>query len=317
MPSLLTYRRAIQTELGPFVVATTTTAASDLVSFTCATLVNSNAAESQFKGQWAYISGLSTGANLSAGRQIASSAGYDPDAGCMTVARAFSTSVTSGVVVEISSRLPAVTDDLGQIGVREVVNDVLKTMPPIDLLPVTGVTSQASYDLTTTYSWLTDKSMILGIYFQEAGEDYPRQTGFSWDFMYDANAPRLILPSEPFLTGDTFYIKARRPGNTWVKTGGVWAADTDGLQDDADEALPLLSVVRAQALSVCYRHLGSKDGPAEYSAYYREREQYWTTRAYALRWWDRQDAAEDRTPRVRMMMPVGSRGLYGSSRGYP
>lgn len=317
MPSLLTYRRAIQTELGPFVVATTTTTASDLVSFTCATLVNANAADSQFRGNWAYCAGLSTGANLSAQRQIANTVGYDPDNGACTVARAYSTSVTSGQVMEISSRLPAVTDELGRRGVREIINDVLKTMPPIDLLPVTGVTDSSSYDLSSDYPWLTEKGYIMGIYYQDVSDDYPRQTGFAWDFQYDADTPRLILPAKPFTTGDTFYIKARRPGDTWIKTGGTWAADTDGLQNDADEALPLLSVVRAQALSVCYRDLGAKDGPSEYSDYYREREEYWGKRAYTLRWWQETlREREERVPRIQFRMPVGSTGRYGSGRTY-
>ena len=50
MTALLTYRRDIQVELGPFAVHTTTTAAADLVSFTCSTLVSSNANSAQWKG---------------------------------------------------------------------------------------------------------------------------------------------------------------------------------------------------------------------------------------------------------------------------
>jgi hypothetical protein len=59
--------------------------------------------------------------------------------------------------------------------------------------------------------------------------------------------PEWPLPGEPFLTGETFFIKVRRPADTWIKSGGVWGASTVGLSLDTDEALPLLSVVRAQA----------------------------------------------------------------------
>jgi hypothetical protein len=311
--SLLQYRRAIAAELGPFVVNTTTTAASDAVSFTCASLVNANANAAQFQNCWVYLN--ATGANLSACRQVATSGGYDPDAGAFTVARAFSTTVASGVGFEITSRLPAVTDDLGRVGIREIVNGVLDTMPPIDLLPVSGVSQSSSYDLTTLYPWLTEKSQILGIYFQDATDDYPLPTFHRWDWLYDANAPRLLLPSEPYQTGETFYVKARRPASTWVKTGGTWAADTNGLQDDTDEALPLLSVVKAQALSAAYRALGSQAGPDEYAAYYREREAFWTTRAYALRWWSDQRGDEDTEPKIRMVARYGHQG-YGRPRSY-
>lgn len=299
MVSLLSYRRAVMAELGPFVVNTTTTAASDAFGITCSSLVNANANASQFQNCWVYLN--ATGANLSACRQVATTAGYDPDTGAFTVARAFATVVSSGVSFEISSKLPAVTDDLGVIGVREILNDVLRTMPPIDLLPVTGTTGQSAYDVTTTYPWLTEKSQILGIYFQDTGDDYPVATNHLWDWLYDADAPKLLLPTEPYQTGETFYVKARRPAHTWIKTGGTWAADTDGLQDDSDEALPLLAVVKAQALSAAYRMLGAKDGPGEYVAYYRERESFWSAKAYAMRWWDEQRADEDRGPRLRMV----------------
>ena len=313
MSSLLVYRRDIQVELGPFAVHTTTTAAADLVSFTCSTLVSSNANSAQWKGGWAYLN-ASTGANLLGSRMIANEAGLDPDAGSMTVARAFATAVTTSVGVELSSRLPAITDEMGTIGVREVVNDTILTIPPIDLLPVTGVTNQSAYDVTTTYPWLLNKTSILGIYFQGVGDDYPKPTGHRWDWLYDADAPRLLLPSEPYITGETFYLKARRPAQTWVKqTGVTWSADTDGLQYDTDEALPLRQVVRAQALSTCYRLLGTRYGPAEYRSYFESREEFWTRKAYALRWWLDERSDEEDTPQVKM---VYFSSPYGSGRAY-
>lgn len=312
MPSLLTYRRDVQAELGPFVVATTTTAASDSVSFTCSSLVSSNAASSQFKGGWAYLN-ASTGANLSASRKVLAVGGFDPSAGSVTVARAFSTAVTSGVGFEVSLKLPAVTDEFGVRGVREIVNDTLLSIPPIDLLPVTGVTAQEAYDVTTTYPWLTDRSQILGIYFQHANDEVPKPTSHRWSWHYDADAPKLLLPGEPFRTGETFYIKAHRPAQTWIKTGSTWQADTDGLQDDSDEALPLRRVVRAMSLATAFRTLGAMDGPAEYRAFYREREKHWLTVAMGLRWWDQAREDEETIPRPRMvfMSPPS-----GASRSY-
>lgn len=314
MTSLLVYRRDAQTELGPFVANTTTTAASDLTSFTCSALVSANATGgSLFANSWAYLN-ATTGANLAGQRAILNAGGYDADAGAFAVARAFATSVASGVGFEISTRLPAITDELGNIGIREIINGELLTMPPLDLLPVSGVTQQAAYDVTTTYPWLTNKSQILGIYYQNVGEDYPRETGYAWDWLYDADAPRLLLPGRPFITGQTFYIKAHRPALTWVRTAGIWAADTDGLQNDTDEALPLRSLMKAQVLATAYRMLGARQGPDEYVTFYREREAFWTTKAYALRWWDAQQSDEDSLPRVRMVQfgrPYGSGRSYG------
>jgi hypothetical protein len=310
---LLTYRRDIQSELGLFVVNTTTTGASDAVSFTCASLVSANASDSYFKGGWAYLN-TSTGVNLAAQRKIAASSGFDPDAGSVTVARAFSTAVTASTGFEISIKVPALTDELGVKGVREYLNDTLLAIPPIDLLPVTGVTAQSAYDVTTLYPWLVRRDQILGIYFQNPEDEIPRPTSVRWEWAPDVDTPKLLLPSEPYVTGETFYLKVRRPAQTWIETSGTWAADTDGLQNDTDEALPLRSVVRAQTLTAIYRWLGAQDGPGEYRDYYKERESHWSTRAYALRYWDDEREDEDRTPRTRMVFsspPWGSRRSYG------
>jgi len=314
LPTLLAYRRAIAAELGPLPVHTTSTAASDLVSFTCASLVSANVSGAQFHSAWVYLN-ASTGANLAAQRAVLKQGGYDPDAGSVTVARAFSTIVTASMGLEIHTVLPALTDEMGVRGIREILNeDVLPSMPPLDLIPVTGVTAQAAYDVTTTYSWLTDKSQILGIYFQETGDEYPKPTGNTWDWLYDASDPRLLLPGEPFTTGETFYLKVHRPAQTWIQqVGGSWTADTDGLQYDNDAALPLLAIVKAQALSVCYRMLGSRQGPDKYISYMREREAFWTAKAYALRWWDDQKGDEETGPQIRM---VSYGRPYGASRSY-
>jgi hypothetical protein len=312
MPSLLTIRRAIAVELGPFVVSSTTTAAADLVSFTAATLVSGNACGAQFQHHWVYLN-TSTGANLAAQRQVATNSGYDPDNGSITVARAWATSVTSGVGFEILSRMPAVTDELGNVGIREVVNDTLMSVPAVDLLPVTGVTSQEAYDVTTLYSFLTEKSQILGVYFQDTTDEVPKPAHVRWDWVLDVDTPKLLLPGEPYVTGETFYLKVRRPAKSWVKTGGTWAADTDGLQNDSDEALPLLQVVRAQALSTCYRMLGARDGPDSQRAYFRERESFWSTKAMGLRWWDDAKLDEDVIPRPMMRFFSSP---YGSVRSY-
>jgi hypothetical protein len=312
--SLLVFRRDAQVGLGGrFVANTTTTAASDLVSFTCASLVSANATGGNLcTNAWGYLN-ATTGPNLAAQRDILNAGGYDADAGSFTVARSFATSVTSGMGFEVSTRLPAITDDLGTLGIREIVNDVLLSMPPLDLLPVTGVTDLSAYDVTTTYPWLVDKSQILGIYVQHPGDDYPTATGYGWDWLYDADAPRLLLPGKPFATGETFYLKAHRPAQTWIRTGGTWASDTDGLQHDTDEALPLRAVMRAQVLMKAYQYLGSQQGPDEYVSHYREREAFWTTKAYALRWWDTQQTSEETTPKFRM---VSYGRAYGAPRSY-
>lgn len=314
MASLLVVRRDAQVGLGGrFVVNTTTTAASDLVSFTCSNLISANATGgNHFQRSWAYLN-ATTGVNLAAQRDILSPGGYDADNGSFTVARAYSTIVAATMGFEVSTRMPAITSELGFLGIREIANDVLLSIPPIDMLPVSGVTAQSAYDVTTTYPWLVDKSQILGIYFQGTGDDYPMPTGHAWDWLYDASDPRLLLPGEPFRTGETFYIKAYRPAQTWVKTNGVWQADTDGLQNDTDEATPLRAVMRAEILWRAFQYLGSQDGPDEYQPYYLERESFWTRKAMALRWWDQQRTDEVTTPRLRM---VGYGRAYGSPRSY-
>lgn len=308
--SLLTLRRACAVELGPHIVGTTSSVATDTSSFVASTLINSNVNVSRFVGCWAYFL---TAPHDGVQRETLRDSGYDPSTGWVGLSRSLSTICSSAVGFEVLSVVPAITDDMGTVGIREGLNDTLLSIPPIDLLPVTGVTNQSSYDVTTTYPWLTQQSQILGIYFQNTGDDYPRPYRTQVDWLPDADAPRLLLPGRPFSTGQTFYVKARRPAQSWIKTSGVWAADTDGLNNDSDEALPLLTLVRAQTLATIYRRLGARPGPDEYASYYKERESFWTQKAAVLRWWDKEDAEEDRAPKVQFVM---SSPAYGFGRSY-
>lgn len=308
MFSLLQMRRAVATELGPFAVLTTTTAASTGTAIVCSTLADSDQDTSRFNRAWVYI----TSGALAAQQRRVRDGGYDRDTGQLSLTAAFSTNVQTSVGFEVLTVLPAIRTD-ENIGLREIINTVLESHPPIDLLPMTGVTGLSAYDVTAVYPWLTEKSQVLGIYYQDTGEDYPHEAYVSWDWLYDASAARLILPGEPYTTGETFYIKARRPAHTWIESSGVWGADTDGLNADADRALPLLPLVKAQTLAECYRHLGAKVGPDEYQAYYRERESFWSKKAFALRWFDDQKADEDVIPRPKMRWRTAG---WGGRRGY-
>jgi hypothetical protein len=210
--------------------------------------------------------------------------------------------------------MPAISVD-ERPSIQSIVNETLETMPPIDLLPVTGVTAQVAYDLTTLYPWLTESSQIISIFHQPTGALRPVESGASWDWRYDADAPRLDLPGAPFSTGTTFYVKAHRPAHSWIRTGGVWGADTDGLGADTDEALPLVPLVKAATLAECYRRLGAGQGPDAYRDFYREREAHWTKMAALLRWFDDQESVEQRRPTFRMLytsQPVGLPQGYAS-----
>ena len=73
------------------------------------------------------------------------------------------------------------------------------------------------------------------------------------------------------------------------------------------------SIMRAEVLWRAFQYLGSQQGPDEYVRYYREREAFWVTKAYALRWWDQQQTAEESEPKVKMVF-FGPR--LHSSRSY-
>lgn len=310
MPSWKVYRRAIWPELGRHAILTTTssgsTAATTLV---CSGLINPNEEATRFEGMWV----LGTQAPiLGQQRAVLNSSGFAPTSGQVTVVSAFSTMVTSGVEFEVGSVMPAISTD-ENTSLLKITNDVLASQPPIDLLPITGVTTQVAYDLTTAYPWLTERSQIIGIYHQPTGLLRPVPWGGGWDWRYDADAPRLDIIGASFNTGDTFYLQVHRPASTWIKTAGVWGADTDGLNNDSDEALPLLNLVKASVLAECYRILGSRKGPDAYVQYYIDREKAWLKEAALLRWWDDQKTVEERRPTFSM---VFSSAPLGTSRGY-
>lgn len=305
-------RRAVWPELGPHLIQTTTssgsTAATTLV---CSALINANSEPTRFEGRW--LLGC-TAPILGQQREVRSGSGFALSTGTITVARAFSTQVPTSIEFEVGSVMPAVADD-EQTALLKVTNDVLATAPPIDLVPITGVTSQVAYDLTTLYPWLTERSQIIGVYHQPTGALRPTVWGGDWDWRYDADSPRLDIISGAFNTGETFYLQVHRPAQSWIKTNGVWGSDTDGLNSDDDAALGLLPQVKAAVLAECYRLLGSRPGPDAYRQFYSEREAAWLKEAALLRWWDRQESAEARRPTFRMAYSSPPLGYSGGYRG--
>lgn len=177
--------------------------------------------------------------------------------------------------VEISRLLPpsnTLTAGIGQ-SVEGCVIEGLRHLLIEDEFTL-SITTSDEYSLSS-YRFLDRQARLTAV--KEAAPvagRAPIDSSFrGWELVLDAELPKLRCRM-PFATATgSITLHVRRPADTWLATSGVWAADTDGLGAEADEAVPEIAEVVTAALPFAYLAiLESRSGAAraEYLARYQQ-----------------------------------------------
>lgn len=309
--SLRAYRRAMvgMNQLGPWVLQTTSAASDAANQLVIAELTDVDLGTSSRNGLYAFIV---NGALAGQQRRVATN-GFTASSGTLTVARAYSGLPASGVDVELLSRLPAIRDELGRVGLRECINWALEQCPQVIRLDFTGISGAFSYGLED-YPWLTDAVQVGPVYdpVASAGLNPDPHAGAA-RLRLNGELPLLELDS-PFTTGQTFAVDLMIPGDRWIRSGGAWGQSDAGLVADDDEALVDRRLVEQVALAYAYRAMAGLTEPRE-ADYWDRKAVVQERRAAQIRFWSSARVGTNDASSVI----VGGRGygLTGSSYGLP
>ena len=232
MPTLREYRRALAKEAGAYGLLTTTALGASADKVVCGGLISERPA-SAYDRRWLYIVD-----GASAGQQSqVSESGFQKTSGTLTVDTDFTAAIASGVAVEMYPRVPAFRVDEWP-GWRELVNEALERLWTPDLIPMTAIANERKYTLdTATMPWLADKGRIVDLV-DPAPDAFSRpvKSYRGWDTDIDGETAYLTL-SGPYASGETFYLRVRRPALSLIRTASSWGTnDSDGLNSDTDEA---------------------------------------------------------------------------------
>lgn len=257
--SLANLRRLLSQKLNGYQLATTTSLAPNTTSIVCTDLAGGLDAN-EYRLAWVMPTTTGSVDPATAAQQIRRvvEQGLNLTSGALTVSAAFSEAVKSGVDVEIHTMLPPTTRNR-VLGLRECLNLALAECWFPQRLPITGVAGSPSYSLSAYAEWL-EADMVDELYGPALDSTL---TPFPWPgFGPLANAEALTLQVSPtFAAGAAALAEITRPGDTYVRTGGVWATSTTGLVFDTDECLFQPGFLVEVALYHAYMALAS--GAAE------------------------------------------------------
>ena len=274
-------RRLLAKRVGPFSVLSTTSTASNVNSMTFSALVDSGASATSFGQGWFYV----TSGTLTDEQRRAANSALNTTTGAISVTVSFGSIPGSGVEVEYLGRLPAKNDGFGVDGLNDCIAQALREYWFQDLVSMTGTTGTTAYSLSSYDSWLKTVDRIIDVYGPAPNSgDLPTRYSGRWNFRHDGEAPVLELPGAPYVTGDTFYLRVLRPGNSRLKQSGTWADNTDPMAEmtsDSDEFIPPPQDILQGGLLFAYRQLQEiGKGQTEISFWQRradEQEKVWAT----------------------------------------
>lgn len=239
--SLVYLRRALAERLGGFDLLTTSGVSASNTQLNVQSIIGELDSSDSYEGSWVF---LTTGTSAGDQRRIAGT-GIDATSGVITVNRPFTTTPATNTTFEIHTKLPAIRQSLTP-GIREIINQVLAGLWTIDRVDFpTSLTEQ----FLLTPDWLVNKGHVLDVYRPSASGYRPYKVGEAYTFKYDAESPFM---EGVMVTETGWQMDVVRPGNTWIKVGGVWQESTSGLVNDTDECLFPPQVVVAIGLYYAY-----------------------------------------------------------------
>jgi hypothetical protein len=255
--SLKNCRRVLARKLGSIQVATTTddgdAGGNTLISRGLANQIDAN----RYKGWW-----IMPTDGVSAGQiRIAAENALNPASGQLTVAPPMLSQIVKGTQLELHKLLPP-DDAYGTpgpvLGLRQALNMALGECWILDRLAV-ATTTAATYDLSTLGDWL-DPSAVTELY----GPSISAIPAIPWgDFVVRGQAQAVDLDVIGMVSGMSVSVELTRPGDTYMKVGGVWLDNQQGFQNDTDECLFQPAFLTEIALAYCYDALANgTTGPA-------------------------------------------------------
>lgn len=262
--SLVNIRRKLLRKVQSLAIASTTSAAADGSSIISADLaggLDTNA----YRQCWVMPTTTGSGDPTTSGgviRRVGDQA-LNTSSGQLGLTMALPSILPTGVDVEISSLLPPISHDR-MTGVRECINDALAELWFLQRLALTGVNNAPSYDLGAYADWI-DPAAVMELYGPALD---PTTNPLPWPgyaSVQNADSESLQV-APPFAAGDAIQLEVTRPGDTWIKVGGVWSASSSGLVNDSDECLFQPDLVVIVALFHVYEALSSAGDRAEYWA---------------------------------------------------
>lgn len=262
--SLRTYRHLLARALNSLTLVTTT-AAGDLAGTSLVASALGNSVDSnRYRHTWWL---LTDGANAGALRRVGNDA-LNVSTGELVVSRSFGGQVAAGVTAEGHRMLPPEDDD-GWTGLRSILNRALAELWFPQRLVIVGVSGQPSYPFGS-YDWLDPEAIreLRGPALDSTLSPSP-WPGFH---AYRSGEAVTLEVAPPFQTGPASTLELYRPGDTYLRVGGVWGDSTEGLVHDTDEALFQPEIVIQVALVHAYEALAGNDDNSP-----------WRTRAVAQR----------------------------------
>ena len=144
------------------------------------------------------------------------------------------------------------------LGLRQALNMALAECWALDRVPL-ATTGAVSYDISSLGDWL-DPDAIHELYGPSIS-GMPDIPFGSFVTRADANVTNLDVIG--LATGYTVNLELTRPGDTFMKTAGVWTDNQMGFTVDSDECLFQPAFITEVALFYCYEALANATtGPA-------------------------------------------------------
>jgi hypothetical protein len=167
--------------------------------------------------------------------------------------------IAAGTQIELHRFLPPDESMGPPLGLRQALNLALADVWAPDRLSLLA-TGAATMDLAQLGDWL-DASAIAELYGPALSNWVPAPYG-PYAVRSDGEAVKLdvigLAPSAPIA------LELTRPGDTYIKIGGTWTDQQQGLVNDSDEQLFQPHFITEIALRFCYEAVSNTStGPAQ------------------------------------------------------
>lgn len=264
MPTLQQYRQAVAAseDLGGYIPFASTSASSATNEVICSALATDETPNPSSRHAGAWLLGVSGGSSAArAGEQrIVRQLGFTGSTGALLTTRAYGSTPPNAHNWEMYYRIPAIRDENGREGYREIINTALSRMPVEGFISLDATTDVLRYTLDLSiYPFLRENGRILGLHSTPANTTERRPVEANhWGLILNNEVAEFQLTTSGYRTGTTFDLKVIRPANSRLKISGSWANQASplaGLVNDADEAIPPVNTVVAVARELCFLQL--------------------------------------------------------------